>query len=124
MVVLLPVDPDASARGIRSAISTATGVRIAVIVTDTMGRPWRLGVTDAAIGAAGLVALDDHTGRVDPFGRTLEMTVIAVADEVAAATDLVKGKVRGAPVAVVRGLGSLRRERGRPGGCRPHPATR
>jgi coenzyme F420-0:L-glutamate ligase/coenzyme F420-1:gamma-L-glutamate ligase len=106
LVVLLPVDPDASARRIRTAISTATGSRLAVIVTDTMGRPWRMGVTDAALGAAGLVTLDDHTGRVDPFGRTLEMTVVAVADEVAAATDLVKGKMRGAPVAVVRGLGA------------------
>ncbi len=105
-VVLLPTDPDASARGIRAAIATATGTRIGVVVTDTMGRPWRMGVTDVAIGAAGLAVLDDHTGRIDPFGRTLEMTVIAIADEVAASTDLVKGKVRGAPVAVVRGLDS------------------
>jgi len=117
LVVLLPIDPDASARGIRSAISAAVGVRIAVVVTDTMGRPWRLGVTDAAIGAAGLTALDDHTGRVDPFGRTLEMTIVAVADEVAAATDLVKGKVRGAPVAVVRGLGSYVVAEDGPGAC-------
>ena len=75
-----------------------------MVVTDTMGRPWRLGVTDVAIGAAGVTVLDDHTGRVDPFGRTLEMTIVAVADELAAATDLVKGKLAGRPVAIVRGL--------------------
>jgi coenzyme F420-0:L-glutamate ligase/coenzyme F420-1:gamma-L-glutamate ligase len=105
-VVLLPRDPDASARAIRSAIQAATGVRIGVVVTDTMGRPWRIGVTDVAIGAAGLSVLDDHTGRIDPFGRTLEMTIVAVADELASATDLVTGKTSGAPVALVRGLES------------------
>ncbi len=103
-VVLLPVDSDASARSIRAAVVAATGKRVAVIVTDTMGRPWRMGVGDVAIGCAGLAPLDDHTGRVDGFGRTLEMTVVAVADEVAAAADLVKGKIDGSPVAVVRGL--------------------
>jgi coenzyme F420-0:L-glutamate ligase/coenzyme F420-1:gamma-L-glutamate ligase len=105
LVVLLPVDPDASARALRSSLAAATGCTIGVIVTDTMGRPWRMGVTDVAIGAAGITVLDDHTGRVDDFGRTLEMTVVAVADEVAAATDLVKGKLSGSPVAIVRGLG-------------------
>lgn len=103
-VVLLPEDPDASARAIRASLQAATGARVAVIVTDTMGRPWRLGVTDVAIGAAGVTVLDDYTGRVDSFGRTLEMTIVAVADELAAATDLVKGKVDNRPVAVVRGL--------------------
>jgi coenzyme F420-0:L-glutamate ligase/coenzyme F420-1:gamma-L-glutamate ligase len=103
-VVLLPVDSDASARAIRAAVRAAYGVTIGVVITDTMGRPWRLGVTDVAIGAAGIAPLDDHTGRVDGFGRTLEMTVVAVADEVAAATDLVKGKIDGSPVALVRGL--------------------
>ncbi len=103
-VVLLPTDPDASARTLRAGLRAGLGVDVAVVVTDTMGRPWRLGVSDVAIGAAGLVVLDDHTGRTDSFGRPLEMTVIAVADEVAAATDLVKGKLAGRPVAVVRGL--------------------
>jgi coenzyme F420-0:L-glutamate ligase/coenzyme F420-1:gamma-L-glutamate ligase len=103
-VVLLPEDPDASARAIRAALTAATGARVAVIVTDTMGRPWRLGVADAAIGAAGLVVLDDHTGRTDTYGRTLEMTIVAIADEIASAADLVKGKIGGSPVAVVRGL--------------------
>lgn len=103
-VVLLPDDPDASARRLRAELAQLTGRRIAVVVTDTMGRPWRLGLTDVAIGCAGLAPLDDHTGHPDTFGRTLEMTVIAVADEAAAAADLVKGKTSGRPVAVVRGL--------------------
>ncbi len=103
-VVLLPEDPDASARDLRAWLASATGTRIAVLVTDTLGRPWRMGVADASIGCAGLVPLDDYTGRVDEFGRTLEMTVVAVADEVASAADLVKGKVDGVPVALVRGL--------------------
>ncbi len=105
LVVLLPVDPDSSARELRSSLAAATGCTIGVVVTDTMGRPWRMGVTDVAIGAAGITVLDDHTGRIDDFGRTLEMTVVAVADEVASATDLVKGKLSGSPVAIVRGLG-------------------
>lgn len=104
-VVLLPVDSDASARELRSSITSATGACVAVVVTDTMGRPWRMGVADVAIGCAGLAPIDDYTGRTDGFGRTLEMTIVAIADEVAAATDLVKGKVEGTPVALVRGLG-------------------
>lgn len=104
-VALLPIDPDASARVIRAALSQHSDRRVAVIITDTMGRPWRMGVSDVAIGAAGLQVLDDFTGRIDPYGHTLEMTVIGVADEVAAAADLVKGKVGQAPVAIVRGLG-------------------
>jgi coenzyme F420-0:L-glutamate ligase/coenzyme F420-1:gamma-L-glutamate ligase len=103
-VVLLPVDPDASARAIRRSVEAASGKHVAVIITDTMGRPWRMGVGDVAIGCAGLSPLDDHTGRVDGFGRTLEMTVVAIADEIAAAADLAKGKIDGSPVAVVRGL--------------------
>ncbi len=103
-VVLLPEDPDASARALRQRLSSATGRRLGVVVTDTMGRPWRLGVMDVAIGAAGLAVLDDLTGAVDRFGRTLEMTVVAVADEVASATELVRGKLDASPVAVVRGL--------------------
>jgi len=103
-VVLLPEDPDASARALRARLGSATGRRIGVVVTDTMGRPWRMGVTDVAIGAAGVGVLDDFTGRVDRYGRTLEMTVVAVADEVASATELVRTKLAGSPVAVVRGL--------------------
>lgn len=104
-VVLLPVDSDESARRLRARITAATGAHVAILVTDTMGRPWRMGVADVAIGCAGLAPLDDYTGRTDGFGRTLEMTIVAIADEVAAATDLVKGKVGGIPVALVRGLG-------------------
>lgn len=103
-IVLLPEEPDASARMIQQALSAATGRELAVVITDTMGRPWRMGVTDVAIGSAGLRVLDDHTGRKDRFGRPLEMTVIAIADEIAAAADLVKGKLLDCPVAVVRGL--------------------
>lgn len=105
-VVRLPEDPDDSARRLRDALRHDLGVLVGVVITDTMGRPWRLGVSDVAIGAAGLQVLDDHTGRIDEFGRTLEMTVVAVADEIAAGTDLVKGKLAGRPVAVVRGLAS------------------
>lgn len=105
-VVLLPLDPDASARDLLTRLRKITEKRLGIIITDTMGRPWRLGVTDVAIGAAGITVLDDHTGRIDGFGRTLEMTVIAIADEIAAAADLVKGKIGGSPVAVVRGLGA------------------
>lgn len=105
-VVLLPQDPDASARELATRLRSALGVQVAVVITDTMGRPWRMGVTDVAIGSAGLAVLDDYTGRVDSYGRTLEMTVIAIADEIAAAADLVKGKVSQSPVAVVRGMAS------------------
>lgn len=103
-VVLLPDDPDASARAFATRIKDALGITMGVVITDTMGRPWRNGVTDVAIGAANLQVLDDHVGRVDVHGNTLEMTVIAIADEIAGATDLVKGKLSGAPVAVVRGM--------------------
>lgn len=106
-VLLLPVDPDASARRIRATVASSTGCRIAIVVTDTLGRPWRDGLTDCAIGAAGLQVLDDHRGRPDASGRTMETTVVSIADEVASAADLVKGKARGLPVAVVRGLGDF-----------------
>ncbi len=104
-VLLLPQDPDASARGLRAALAARFGVRLAVVVTDTAGRPWREGLVDIAIGAAGLEVLDDLRGSVDAHGRPLTVTVTAVADEVAAATELVRGKSAGLPVAVVRGLG-------------------
>jgi coenzyme F420-0:L-glutamate ligase/coenzyme F420-1:gamma-L-glutamate ligase len=106
-VVLLPVDPDGSASRLRDALRERLGVQVAVVVSDTLGRPWRLGLTDAAVGAAGLAPLDDHRGRVDAYGHTLEQTVVAVADELTAAADLVKGKLSGVPAAVVRGLGHL-----------------
>jgi coenzyme F420-0:L-glutamate ligase/coenzyme F420-1:gamma-L-glutamate ligase len=106
-VVLLPEDPDGSARRLRKAVGELRGISIGVVITDTMGRPWRNGQTDAAIGAAGLAPLRDHRGLADTFGNTLEVTVAAVADEIAAAGDLVKAKTTQVPVAIVRGLGEL-----------------
>lgn len=104
-VLLLPEDPDRSARGLRAALASRFGVRLAVVVSDTAGRAWREGLTDIAIGAAGLRVLDDLRGGTDTHGRPLVVTVTAVADEVAAASELVRGKAAGRPVAVVRGLG-------------------
>jgi len=106
-VVLLPEDPDGSARRLRKAVIERLGIDVGVIVTDTMGRPWRVGQTDTAIGAAGIAPLRDHRGQPDTFGNTLEVTVAAVADEIAAAADLVKGKTMQVPVAIVRGLAEL-----------------
>jgi coenzyme F420-0:L-glutamate ligase/coenzyme F420-1:gamma-L-glutamate ligase len=103
-VVLLPEDPDDSARRLRKGLQDRLGLRLGVLVTDTLGRPWRTGQTDAAIGAAGVAPLVDHRGTADTFGTALEVTVAAVADEIAGAADLVKGKTAGIPVAVVRGL--------------------
>ena len=107
-VVLLPEDPDESARRLRKALRAARpGVSVGVVVTDTFGRPWRAGQTDTAIGAAGVLPLRDHRGEADAWGNTLDVTVAAVADEIAAAGDLVKGKARQVPVALVRGLSAL-----------------
>jgi coenzyme F420-0:L-glutamate ligase/coenzyme F420-1:gamma-L-glutamate ligase len=103
-VLLLPLDPDASARALRSRLLELAGVDVAVVVTDTMGRAWRNGQTDQAIGVAGLPPLDDLRGRDDGHGNVLEVTEPAVADEVASAADLVKGKLGRRPFAVVRGL--------------------
>ncbi|MGV9848674.1 coenzyme F420-0:L-glutamate ligase [Streptomyces sp. NPDC003442] len=103
-VLLLPEDPDASARAIRAGLWEVLGVEVGVIVTDTFGRPWRTGVTDVAIGAAGVRVLDDLRGGVDAYGNALSATIVATADELAAAGDLVKGKAEGLPVAVLRGL--------------------
>jgi len=103
-VVLLPADPDESARRLRKAVAGRTGRTVGVIVTDTMGRPWRTGQTDNAIGAAGIMPVRDHRGEADTFGNILEVTIAAVADEIAAAADLVKGKSRQVPAAIVRGL--------------------
>ncbi|MFD3521367.1 coenzyme F420-0:L-glutamate ligase [Streptomyces sp. NPDC058653] len=106
-VLLLPEDPDASARAVRDGLRDALGVDVGVIVTDTFGRPWRNGLTDVAIGAAGVRVLDDLRGGTDAHGNPLSATVVALADELAAAGDLVKGKAAGLPVAVVRGLAHL-----------------
>ncbi|MEV1022433.1 coenzyme F420-0:L-glutamate ligase [Streptomyces sp. NPDC050264] len=106
-VLLLPEDPDASAAAIRDGVRDALGVEVGVVVTDTFGRPWRNGLTDVAIGAAGVRVLDDLRGGVDAYGNQLSATVVATADELAAAGDLVKGKAGGLPVAVVRGLSGL-----------------
>ncbi len=114
-VVLLPEDPDESARRLRKALHGRTGLTIGVIVTDTMGRPWRAGQTDNAIGAAGVVPVRDYRGETDTFGNILEVTVAAVADEIAAAADLVKGKSRHVPAAVVRGLPGLVTDQDGPG---------
>ncbi|MGW1543966.1 coenzyme F420-0:L-glutamate ligase [Streptomyces sp. NPDC002309] len=103
-VLLLPEDPDASARALREGLHDALGVDVGVVVTDTFGRPWRAGLTDVAIGAAGVRVLDDLRGGVDTHGNLLSATVVATADELAAAGDLAKGKTGGLPVAVVRGL--------------------
>ncbi|MET8559519.1 coenzyme F420-0:L-glutamate ligase [Streptomyces flaveolus] len=103
-VLLLPEDPDASARAIRAGLRATLGVDVGVVVSDTSGRPWRTGLTDVAIGAAGVRVLDDLRGGADVYGNPLSATVVATADELAAAGDLVKGKAAGLPVAVVRGL--------------------
>jgi coenzyme F420-0:L-glutamate ligase/coenzyme F420-1:gamma-L-glutamate ligase len=106
-VVLLPRDPDASARGLRERLLDLTGRNVGVVVTDTAGRSWRTGQTDIAIGAAGIVPQLDYAGRLDRHGNQLQVTSPAVADEVAAAADLVTGKVAGRPAALVRGLAGL-----------------
>ena len=103
-VVLLPVDPDASATRIREEIAQRAGVAVAVVITDTFGRAWREGHTNVAIGIAGLPALKRYVGQRDPEGYELRVTEIAVADEIAAAAELVMGKLDRCPVAIVRGL--------------------
>ena len=114
-VLLLPEDSDASARALRAGVRKRLGVRVGVIVSDTFGRPWRVGQTDVAIGAAGLRAVEDLRGTVDTHGNLMEATVNAVADEIAGAGELVKGKTGGVPVAVVSGLGDLVTEEDGPG---------
>jgi coenzyme F420-0:L-glutamate ligase / coenzyme F420-1:gamma-L-glutamate ligase len=101
---LLPVDSDKSAKRIRDALRATRGVEVAVIVSDTFGRPWRNGLTDVCIGVSGLAAVVDLRGTEDALGRELQVTEVAVADEVAAAAELVMGKSAGVPVAIVRGL--------------------
>jgi coenzyme F420-0:L-glutamate ligase / coenzyme F420-1:gamma-L-glutamate ligase len=104
VVVLLPVNPDASARALRARLRELRGVAPAVVISDSFGRAWRRGQADVALGCAGLVALDDWTGRADAEGRELRATQIAVADEAAAAADLARAKDSGEPVVLVRGL--------------------
>lgn len=101
---LLPIDPDRSARGIRDGLRASLGVEVAVIVSDTFGRTWRRGVTDVAIGCAGVAAVLDLRGTSDALGRELQVTEVCVADELAAAAELVMGKANGVPVAIVRGV--------------------
>lgn len=112
-LALLPVDPDASAATLRAGLRERLGVTVAVVITDTMGRAWRNGQTDAAVGAAGLAVLRNYAGVRDPYGNELVVTEVAVADEIAAAADLVKGKLTATPVAVVRGFGVSDDEIGR-----------
>lgn len=103
-VVLLPADPDASARELRNRLRALTGVAPAIVIADSFGRAWRIGQCDVAIGIAGLAAVDDWRGRCDSAGRRLEGTIIAVADEAAAAADLTRGKDSREPAVLLRGL--------------------
>ena len=123
VAALLPVDADRSARHIRDALVARAGVTVAVVVSDTFGRPWRRGLVDVALGCAGVAAIVDLRGTADTRGRTLQATEVAVADELASAAELVMGKDRNVPVAVVRGVdrswlreGSVRTEVVRPHG--------
>ena len=97
-VLLLPLDPDGTARALRRAVDERTGANVGVVVTDTAGRAWRTGQTDIAIGAAGIVVLDDHAGRTDAYGNELAVTAPALADELAGAAELAQGKLDGAAV--------------------------
>lgn len=106
-LLLLPPDPDAAAADLRAALEAATGVHLAVILSDTSGRPWRAGLSDFALGTSGLQRLDDLRGLADTHGRDLAVTIRNLADEIASAADLVKGKIERVPVAVVRGSTSL-----------------
>jgi coenzyme F420-0:L-glutamate ligase/coenzyme F420-1:gamma-L-glutamate ligase len=103
MVCLLPVDPDASAARLRTALMARSGCELAVIVSDSFGRPWREGITNVAIGVSGMDPLADYRGQRDPHGHLLDASVLAAADELAAAAELVMGKIAGIPVAIVRG---------------------
>ena len=103
LVCLLPQDPDRSAQGIQTAIRKAAGADVAVIISDTFGRPWREGHTNVAVGVAGMLPFADYVGQVDPHGYELKVSTLAVADELAAAAELVMGKLDGVPVAIIRG---------------------
>jgi coenzyme F420-0:L-glutamate ligase/coenzyme F420-1:gamma-L-glutamate ligase len=108
IATLLPVDPDASASRIRTAVLVATGVDMPVVISDSFGRPWRLGIVDVAIGVSGLSPLDDLRGTADHDGRVMKATVRAVADELASAAELTLGKVSGRPAALIRGAAFTR----------------
>jgi len=103
-VSLLPVDPDASAARLRRALEDRAGVDVAVIISDTFGRPWRQGLTEVAIGVSGLSPLLDYRGRPDRHGQVMQATVVAIADELACAAGLVCGKTAGLPIALIRGF--------------------
>ncbi|HSL00162.1 MAG TPA: coenzyme F420-0:L-glutamate ligase [Rubrobacteraceae bacterium] len=102
-VCLLPLDPDASAAKLRARLTSLLGQDLAVLVTDSFGRAWRFGITDVAIGVSGMESLADYRGQNDPHGRPMEASVLAIADELASAAELVTGKTDGVPVAIVRG---------------------
>jgi coenzyme F420-0:L-glutamate ligase / coenzyme F420-1:gamma-L-glutamate ligase len=102
-VCLLPVDPDASAARLREVLAAGTGVEVAVVISDSFGRAWRHGITDVAVGVAGMDPVADYRGLNDPHGYPMEASVLAVADELAAAAELVMGKTEGIPLAIVRG---------------------
>jgi coenzyme F420-0:L-glutamate ligase/coenzyme F420-1:gamma-L-glutamate ligase len=106
-LLVLPEDPDGRAAELHDQLRRRTGLALGVVVSDTAGRAWRMGQTDQAIGAAGLRVLERYAGRRDPYGNDLQVTARAVADEIAGAADLAKGKLAGRPVAVVRGLADL-----------------
>jgi coenzyme F420-0:L-glutamate ligase / coenzyme F420-1:gamma-L-glutamate ligase len=112
MVALLPEDPDRSARAFRDAVRAATGGEIHVIVADTFGRPWREGLVNIAIGVAGFAPLRSYLGERDPAGRPLQATILAIADELAAAAEPVMGKLDRIPAAIVRGLALAPSEEG------------
>ncbi|MET3925229.1 coenzyme F420-0:L-glutamate ligase [Devosia sp. 2618] len=115
LALRLPEDPDRSAQDICRGLRERYGVDLGIIITDTLGRPWRVGQTDVAIGAAGIIVTDDLRGGTDANGRALNVTITVLADELAGAADLVKGKASGIPVAVVRGLSRLVTDVGAPG---------
>ena len=118
LLILLPEDPDRSAEALRRAIEERAGARVAVVISDTFGRPWREGSDEVAVGVAGLVALKDYSGQQDPYGYELRVTQVAVADELAAAAELVTGKLERIPAAIIRGY------RFEPGGGRSRDLVR
>ena len=109
-LILLPVDPDASAQAIRETLRAVTGADVAIIISDTFGRPWRAGYTEVAIGVAGMLPILDYVGQVDTHGRELKATWICVADELASSAELVTGKLNKVPVALIRGYAVPRGE--------------
>lgn len=110
LACLLPLDPDASSVALRDELMRRTGIELAVLISDSFGRPWRYGITNVAIGVAGLAPITDYRGQPDDFGRVMQASVIAVADELAAAAELVSGKVNRCPFVVVRGYAYERRD--------------